>query len=362
MRLGLTTGTCFIAAAKAALYSLLNNRPCSSIIVELPIGLRVEVPIADIELGPDHATACVVKDAGDNAPFDVTHGVKICVEARVAEGNGQVRIIPGPGVGINKDTGEPAISKRVIEYLIKNLEEVTNLKNVDIILKVWIPNGEKIAEKTLNKLFNIVGGLSLLGEKGIEIPTGNPYYSPQIEHIKTLIEHYAHTSSAICLVTGGRSLRFAEKTLRDVPVVDVGDHVGYALRLCIEKSFKNIVIITGPAKAVKLSGGIYMLHHDYADARIEILTSKLLEFMIENFGDVDVELLKGVLKCETVEKALNMLDGDLCRSFLRWLSNKIEHRIRRDFDLDSSSVNVCICIIYNEEPYLSTSCRGCIQC
>lgn len=357
MRLGLTTGACFIAAAKAAIAMLHEQQPLSNIIIELPIGLRVEVKLSRAELHEESAVACVIKDAGDNAPFDVTHGVEICVEASIRPGSGNLIIVPVRGLGIDIKTGRPAISNRVMEYLMKNIREVVNnIEKVDIVLKVEIPKGEELYEHTLNKLFDITGGIALLGEKGIELPTGNPYYSPHLEHVKIAIEESSKKSDTICIVTGGRSLHRASKLLREVPIIDVGDHVGFAIGLALEKGFKNIIVISQIGKFVKLSGGVYMLHHHYADARIESLVCRLFEYMLLR-GFVDIELLSRVLKCKTIKEAFSMFSRDFCRDFIRWLVDYVEDRIRRDFRVPND-VTICVgtFLDYEEECYFSRSC------
>ncbi len=360
MRLGLTTGTCFIAAAKAALVMLRERRALSNIVVELPIGLRVEVRLSRAELHDDTARACVVKDAGDNAPFDITHGVEICVEASLRPGRGDVIVVPVRGLGVYAETGRPAISDRVMEYLLKNIREVLeNFENLDVILRVEIPDGERLHKQTLNELFGIVNGIALLGEKGIELPTGSPYHSPHLEHIRVVLERLR--ASALCLVVGGRSLRKAGRILKGVPILDVGDHAGYALKLALERGFQNIIILAQVGKFIKLAGGIYMLHHYYADARIETLVCRLLEYMLAQ-DSVDVKLIHEVLKCRTVREALEKLDVKFRRDFLTWLVNYVENRLRRDFKI-SDNVRICVGTFLNdEEDYFSRSCTGIIQC
>ncbi len=300
MRLGLTTGACAIAASKAALLSILERKCIENVIVELPIGLKVQVDISKCRLGDNNAEICIIKDAGDNAPYDVTHGAEICANVEYIPNFPRLVliIIGGEGVGINVRDELPAISETVLEYIDKNISEIVDKGIVKIEVKV--PNGHELWSRTMNKVVGICGGISILGEKGIELPVTNPYASPYLSHIDKLIEEYSKVSDEICLTLGGKSSKIAREILTNVPIVEVGDHLGYAIDRCVENGIDKIYIVGGFAKMIKVSAGLLMMHSAYVDARIEIALGQLVRYLIRRGIENLREILEIVQDCESI--------------------------------------------------------------
>ncbi|NPB01098.1 MAG: cobalt-precorrin-5B (C(1))-methyltransferase [Crenarchaeota archaeon] len=300
MKLGLTTGACAIAACKAALLSILEGKCVREVIVELPIGLRVQVNIDKCRLENDSAETCVIKDAGDNAPYDVTHGVEICANVRYIPNFPILAliIVGGEGVGLNVRDEMPAISEAVLEYIDRNISEIINKGIVKIEFK--IPRGRELWKRTMNKIVGICDGISILGEKGIELPVTNPYSSPYLSHVDKLIEEYAKISNRICLTLGGRSTKIARDMFRDIPTVEVGDHLGYAIDKCVDHGINEINIVGGIAKMIKVSAGLLMMHSAYVDARIEIAIGQLVKYILKKRRELLSEILDIVQDCESI--------------------------------------------------------------
>src|SRR5512146_223567 len=80
LRRGYTTGSCAAAAAKAAAYAMILERPVSEVEIALPSGRKVTFAVHDLEYKQDWAMATVIKDAGDDP--DVTGGAEIGAEVR----------------------------------------------------------------------------------------------------------------------------------------------------------------------------------------------------------------------------------------------------------------------------------------
>ncbi|NPA70489.1 MAG: cobalt-precorrin-5B (C(1))-methyltransferase [Crenarchaeota archaeon] len=300
MRLGLTTGACAIAASKAALLSILERKCVENVIVELPIGLKVQVNVNKCRLDDDNAEVCIIKDAGDNAPYDITHGAEICAKVKYIPNFSKLVliIIGGEGVGINVKDDIPAISETVLEYIDKNISELLDKGIVKIELKV--PNGHELWSRTMNKVVGIYGGISILGEKGIELPVTNPYSSPYLSHIDKLIEEYSRTSNRICLTFGGKSSKIARELLSDIPIIEVGDHLGYAIDKCVDAGIEEIYIVGGFAKMIKVSAGLLMMHSAYVDARIEIALGQLVRYLLRRGVGNLREILEIVQDCESI--------------------------------------------------------------
>src|ERR1700723_1548203 len=156
LRRGWTTGACAAGAARAAFEALLKGAFPDPVPVALPKGLRPEFALATHKLGADFARAAIVKDAGDDP--DVTHGALIVATVRLRPPGAGVSFRAGPGVGtvtlpgLPLPPGEPAINPAPRAMIRSNIDEVAAQYGVggDAEVEISVPNGEKIAERTLN--------------------------------------------------------------------------------------------------------------------------------------------------------------------------------------------------------------------
>ncbi len=330
VRLGLTTGACAIAASKAALLTILRGECPENVIVDLPIGLKVQVKVdkCRIENG-NSAEVCIVKDAGDNAPYDVTHGVEICADVRYIPEYQYptLIIIGGEGVGTDVRREIPAISDTVLEYIDRNVSELVKRGLIEIELKV--PEGSEIWRRTMNKVVGIHGGISILGEKGIELPVSNPYSSPYIAHIDRLVEEYSKISKRICLTLGGRSSKIAKERFRDIPIIEVGDHLGYAIDKAVDNGIEEICIVGGIAKMIKVSAGLLMMHSAYIDARIEIAIGHVVRYFLERRRDIILEVLESLQHSNSIVEILEVLSRYVdVRDFSQYIADICRDRLR----------------------------------
>ena len=84
-----------------------------------------------------------------------------------------INIIAGFGVGIKKDTSEISISNFAKEVLYENL--LDNIPDgFSLNLEIIFPNGEFLAERTSNKSFGIVSGLSIIGTSAETYSSASP--------------------------------------------------------------------------------------------------------------------------------------------------------------------------------------------
>jgi cobalt-precorrin-5B (C1)-methyltransferase len=176
LRKGWTTGACAAAAARAAYEALVRGQFPGTVSIALPGGARPSFALALEELGQGFARAGIIKDAGDDP--DVTHGVLVI--ARVSHGPRGSGVVFRAGEGVGTVTraglplvpGEPAINpapRRMIKAATGEVARMYGLSG-DVTVEISIPDGEKIAEQTLNRRLGIVGGLSILGTTGIVVP------------------------------------------------------------------------------------------------------------------------------------------------------------------------------------------------
>jgi cobalt-precorrin-5B (C1)-methyltransferase len=266
LRRGWTTGTCASAAAKAAYAALVSGAFPDPVEVALPRGQRVSFALAMSRRDGDTASAGIVKDAGDDP--DVTHGALIVATVRASAAGSGVTFKAGPGVGtvtrpgLPLPPGEPAINpvpRRMIAAAIAEVAEMHRHAG-DAEVEISIPDGEKLAAKTMNGRLGIVGGLSILGTTGIVVPYSCAAW---IASIRQGID--VARAAGLTHVAGatGASSEAAVRKLYDLPdtaLIDMGDFVGGMLKHIRAHPVPRVTIAGGVAKMTKLAQGLLDLH------------------------------------------------------------------------------------------------------
>ncbi|MFW5735050.1 MAG: cobalt-precorrin-5B (C(1))-methyltransferase CbiD, partial [Oceanidesulfovibrio sp.] len=229
LRTGFTTGTAAAAAAKAATLALLGCAPPDSVDTPLPSSWnkadappRLAIAIRECAAHAHGVRAGVVKDAGDDP--DVTDGALIQAEVSHLEGPGlseeatfHVEVTGGQGVGratlpgLPVEPGQSAINPeplRQIECAVREaVRESGKAVSGLIRVVVSVPEGERLAKKTLNPALGIVGGISILGTRGTVKPFSHEAYLATVR--QGLDVARATGVREVVLATGGRSERFA---------------------------------------------------------------------------------------------------------------------------------------------------------
>ncbi|MGB8278243.1 MAG: cobalt-precorrin-5B (C(1))-methyltransferase [Methylovirgula sp.] len=266
LRYGWTTGSCATAATRAAFGALLTGQFADPVEIVLPGGARAQFALACAELGEGYASAGVIKDAGDDP--DVTHGALVVSTVRLAPRGAGVTFRAGPGVGtITKPglplpPGEPAINPVPRAMMIDNITEVARLHGcaADAIVEISIPNGEELAQKTLNPRLGILGGLSILGTTGIVVPYSCAAWVHTIHRGVDVAraQGFGHIAGA----TGAVSEKAVQRlhNFPDDALIDMGDFVGGLLKYLRRHPVETVTIAGGFAKMTKLGQGMLDLH------------------------------------------------------------------------------------------------------
>lgn len=265
LRTGYTTGSCAAAAAKAAAVALRTQRAVQAIEITLPAGEIVEFKVKHCDLDVSQALCSVVKDAGDDP--DVTNGAEIAATVRWS-GRPGLTIDRGEGVGLvtkpglELEVGSPAINlvpKKMISYSVQEgLGGDLSDRGVEVIISV--PNGAKLAKKTLNERLGIVGGISILGTTGIVKPFSTSAYKACI--VQALNVALANGCTKVVLTTGGRTEKYAQRilSLPDEAFIQMGDFAGFSLRQCAAKGFGEVTIVAMIGKLTKIAAGSFQTH------------------------------------------------------------------------------------------------------
>lgn len=302
LRSGFTTGACAAAAAKAAVLAWLGQ-PAEIAEVLSPQGRSITVPIAASEAWENGGSASVIKDAGDDP--DITNGVIITTEVKVTSEPGVV-IKAGVGVGmvtkpgLSVAVGEPAVNPGPREMIDKAVCEVLPTgKGAEIVIS--IPDGERLAARTLNPILGITGGLSIIGTTGIVEPMSEEAFknslTPQISVIKAL----GYTK--VIFVPGkiGQTIAIERYGLPAQCIVQTSNFVGHMLESAVELGMKEVLLFGHLGKLVKVAAGIFHTHNRMADARLETMAAYAAAC------GASQDAVEGILAATTTEAAMPIL-------------------------------------------------------
>jgi cobalt-precorrin-5B (C1)-methyltransferase len=347
LRYGNTTGACAAAAAKAALLAL-TGHPVDRVGVPSPYGIRFEILVKEAKKTGDEGVATVVKDAGDD--IDATDKLEITATVKLTD-DGKVKIRSGKGIGLvtkpglQVPIGEAAINpvpRKMIESSL--MEALPAGKGAEITLN--IPEGEKVARKTLNPKLGIVGGLSVLGTTGVVKPLSleacRRSLVPQIDvAISAGFER-------VFFVPGNIGERITKRLFNpsEDDIVQTGDFVGYMLDKAVEKGVKEIVFLGHPGKLAKVAAGIFNTHHKVADARNEVIAAHA------GAEGADAEVVKRILQANTTEEAITLLKQ---AGLSELVFNRIAERVRdRVSERTQQKIKVSVILVSLEGEVLGT--------
>jgi len=219
IRRGYTTGTTAAAACKAAILSLKTD--LFSVTITIPCGLTVRLPV-----NAHAGKATCTKFSGDY-PEDVTSGLRFVAVA--VPDRERIELIPGAGIGqFVRSTPRypkwsPAISYDALDCIQCSIQEATRaigLPGVSVTLTV--PEGERVAKKTLNSRVGVERGISILGTTGL--------VEPWDDHLaESVMERVAAARNPV-LTTGRVGLRYARLLFPERDVILVGGKIEKALR------------------------------------------------------------------------------------------------------------------------------------
>ncbi|MEV1052195.1 cobalt-precorrin-5B (C(1))-methyltransferase [Streptomyces sp. NPDC049887] len=304
LRPGWTTGACATAATTAAYTALLTGQFPDPVTITLPRGRRPAFALAVEELADGHATAGVVKDAGDDP--DVTHGALIRATVRVLPAGSGVVFRAGPGVGtvtrpgLPLDVGEPAINPVPRQLMRDHVTEVAARYggSGDVEITVSVDHGEEIARSTWNPRLGILGGLSVLGTTGIVVPYSCSAWIDSIRRGVDVARAAGRTHLAGCTGSTSEKTVVALYGLPEDALLDMGDFAGAVLKYVRRHPVDRLTVCGGFAKLSKLAAG----HMDLHSARSQVDKGFLAE--LARRGGADETLAAEVAAANTGLAAL----------------------------------------------------------
>lgn len=324
LRCGYTTGSCAAAAAKAAAEMLLSEANVSFVGISTPKGIKLKLDVLEPMINENYAECAIKKDSGDDP--DITNG--ILVFARVSKIASGIEITGGRGIGIitksglDQPVGEYAINSVPRKMIKSALEEIAEKYDYHggLRAEISVPNGEEIAKKTYNPRMGIEGGISIIGTSGIVEPMSN---SALIDTIRLEAKmRYSEGYRNLLLTLGNYSENYIQKSMPFAleKSVKCSNFIGEAIDIALETGFERILIIGHIGKLVKLGAGIMNTHSAQADGRMDVLVTCGM------LADADVNLLKEIPQCVTIDSALDILkSGGYMEKTLDILADRAEY-------------------------------------
>lgn len=390
LRSGYTTGTCASAAAKAAAVFLLEKRLPGTVTVHMPEGkisfwepepakafCQTEKMAAEkIRQTAEEETEKsskeaensgywqVYKDAGDDP--DVTNGTRVCAgvfpveedefQKLVEQGTGYYleefpRLYLDGGIGVGMVT-KPGLSCPVGHYAVNPVPRRMILNAVDevcketgdkkfLLVRIAIPDGEMLAEKTFNPNLGIVGGISILGTTGIVEPMSE---QALVETIRLDIRMRALDGERTLLMTPGN---YGETFLQEklgIPLgqaVKCSNFIGASIKIAAEENFLRLLFVGHIGKLVKVTGGAVNTHSRYGDRRME-----LMEKLAREEGAKE-PLLTKVRGANTTEEALELL-GE--QGLAAQVMNLAARRVRKQLEMWGGGKLRAEVIVFSSSP------------
>jgi len=334
---GYTLPVWVAAAARAACGALLGEPATSSVSLELlePAGVAALPIEAAAPLGEGWALGQSRCDPGEG--LDLTRGLAVWVLARLsspAEPTGVLAVeqgSPAPwllleageGVGVHASSGKLCLSAYARRLLEANLRPLVP-EGQRLELRVVLPAGRALAERTSNAAFGVVEGLALIGTQAETQAAASP------DQLQGSLEALRARAAApdfdgeLVLVIGENGLDLAPRLgLPPERLVKAGNWIGPLLVAAAEARVRRLLLFGYQGKLLKLAAGIFHTHHHLADARAEVLTAFAA---LEGLAGERLAALHAAPTVEAALAELEVADGALAERLRARLASAIESR------------------------------------
>ena len=318
-----------VASAKAAVKKLLDLPFENYEFIKIPDNNDVKkIKIHSAACIKENETALAITFANSGLDLDLTNNLEIWVVASFVKvinlknsANPIIDLVPGCGVGIDLKSAKICISdyaKKIIEVnLLEIIPEGFNLR-----LEIIFPKGKFLAQRTSNKAFGVVEGLSIIGT------TAETHISASPEQLKYSINLLNQAISdlgtdLITFVIGENGLDLAKKSGFPLPIIKVGNWIGPLLVQAATQKVKKILLFGYYGKLIKLAGGIFHTHNHLADARIEILVYLAIK------QKIPLKIINSFIKCQTIDDAITIVQRfniEAAKKLISEISNQVEIR------------------------------------
>ncbi|MEB3318388.1 MAG: cobalt-precorrin-5B (C(1))-methyltransferase CbiD [Cyanobacteriota bacterium] len=331
---GYTLPVWVAAAARASVAALLGESPRSAWSLDLLQGEgQPSVPVAvgaAALLGDGWALAAATCDPGDG--LDLTRGLTVWVLSRweeapplVAEGEEEawLRLEAGAGVGVHAASGAICVSAYARALMAANLRSLVP-RGRRLRLRLVLPEGLQLAERTSNAAFGVVAGLALIGTRAETQASADPRQLDRtLEALAARLDAPGFGGDLI-LVIGENGLDLAPRLgLPADLLVKAGNWLGPVLVAAGQGGVRRLLLFGYQGKLIKLAGGIFHTHHHLADGRAEVLTALAA---LEGLTGPPLEALHDAPTVEAALTRLQSVDPALAARLRQRLAAAVERR------------------------------------
>ena len=318
-----------VASAKAAVKKLLDLPFENYEFIKIPDSNDFKkIKIHSVAFIKENDAALAITFAKSGLDLDLTNNLEIWVVASFVKIKNlencikpKIDLVPGYGVGIDSNSEKICISdfaKKIIEV---NLSEIIP-EGFKLCLEIIFPKGKFLAERTSNKAFGIVEGLSIIGT------TAETHISASPEQLKYAIDELnkaiaEHGMDLITFVIGENGLDLAKKNDLPFPIIKVGNWIGPLLVQAATQKVKKIILLGYYGKLIKLAGGIFHTHNHLADARIEILVYLAIK------QKIPLKIINTFMNSQTIDDAIKIVEAfniEVAKKLIYEISNRVEIR------------------------------------
>jgi len=306
----------------------------------------------------ENNVALAITFVNSGLDLDLTNNLEIWVVASFVKiknlenhSKAIIDLVPGFGVGIDSSTEKICISE-----FAKNIIEINLLEMIPqgskLRLEIIFPKGKFLAERTSNKAFGIVEGLSIIGT------TAETHISASPEQLKYAMDQLnqaisSSVSDSITFVIGENGLDLAQKIDIPSPIIKVGNWIGPLLVHAATKKVSKILLLGYYGKLIKLAGGIFHTHNHLADARIEIL----VYFAVKE--KLPLKIIHSFMNSQTIDDAIKIVEGfnmQVAEKLIFEISNQIEIRSKEYIEkYISSDIKIGVALFDRERKIRSIS-------
>jgi len=316
-------------AARSALKKLVGLPFENYELIKIPSEKKeVKIEIHSVGLLKGGSYALGISFAKSGLDLDITQNLEIWTIASLEKTSlnntikrNQINIFAGSGVGIKENTSEICISEFAKEVISENLQDIIP-DGFNLNLEISFPNGEFLAERTSNRSFGIVDGLSIIGTSAETYSSASP---DQLEEAKIKLSKLMKNDfkGKVVFVIGENGLNLAKTYNIKLPIIKVGNWIGPLIVDAAIKNVKTVILFGYHGKLIKLAGGIFHTHNHLADGRLEILVYLAVK------EKVPLSIIVQLSHLNTIEDALLILERfnkSIAEKLFQNLSNTIEKR------------------------------------
>jgi cobalt-precorrin-5B (C1)-methyltransferase len=331
MSRGYTLPVWVTAAASAALAALRREpfTACRRLDLLEPAG-EADVPVrAAALLGEGTALGEAICEPGEG--LDLTRGLVVWAllgwlePAETGQQGDADRLVleAGEGVGRHSATGDPCASAYARRLLTANLLPLLP-PDRRLRLRVVLPGGRELAERTSNTAFGVVEGLALIGTRALAQGSAGPDRLQQALDDLDRRTRQPGFGGELVLVIGANGLDLACRL--GIPgslLLQAGNWLGPLLVAAAEAGVRRLLLFGYQGKLLKLAGGIFHTHHHLADGRAEVLTALAA---LEGLGGHALAALHAAGTVETALQDLAATDPALAGRLRGRVARAVEER------------------------------------